>query len=154
MMDVGGSIDPYAELMSQLFSAAKRATHWRELRIYYFHNCIYGEVYPTEGFRAGLRAGPHRASAASTTSWSWSATPHGPLGALGAPSYGEKEEGCRGGRLALRLREHFERSVWLNPERPSAWAGSTVETIASIFPMYELTLQGLGDAVGYLTGGR
>src|SRR6185503_7063800 len=51
MMDVGGSMDPYAHLMSQLFSAAKRATHWRELRTYYFHNCIYGKVFKTEGFQ-------------------------------------------------------------------------------------------------------
>src|SRR6185369_10699107 len=51
MMDVGGSMDPYADMMSQLFSAAKRATHWKELRIYYFHNCIYGHVYPTERFQ-------------------------------------------------------------------------------------------------------
>src|SRR6185436_4858307 len=55
MMDVGGSMDPYAQLMSQLFSAAKRATHWKELRTYYFHNCIYGRVYKTEGFQDSVR---------------------------------------------------------------------------------------------------
>jgi uncharacterized protein with von Willebrand factor type A (vWA) domain len=38
MMDVGGSMDPFASMVSQLFSAAKRATHWKELRTYYFHN--------------------------------------------------------------------------------------------------------------------
>src|SRR4029077_15320191 len=51
MMDVGGSMDPYARLVSQLFSAAKRATHWRELRTYYFHNCVYGRVFRTENMR-------------------------------------------------------------------------------------------------------
>ena len=45
MMDVGGSMDPYAELVSRLFSAASKATHFKELRTYYFHNCIYGRVY-------------------------------------------------------------------------------------------------------------
>ena len=29
-------------------SAARRASHFKELRTYYFHNCIYGVVYPTE----------------------------------------------------------------------------------------------------------
>ena len=41
--------------MSQLFSAAKRATHWKELRTYYFHNCVYGRVYKTEGFQEPVR---------------------------------------------------------------------------------------------------
>src|SRR6185295_14977899 len=50
MMDVGGSMDPYVELMSRLFSATKRATHFKELRTYYFHNCVYGRVYKTDHF--------------------------------------------------------------------------------------------------------
>ena len=45
LMDVGGSMDPYANLVSRLFSAAKKSTHFRELKIYYFHNCVYGRVY-------------------------------------------------------------------------------------------------------------
>jgi len=50
MIDVGGSMHPYTELMSQLFSATKKATHFKELRTYYFHNCVYGEVYGTTAF--------------------------------------------------------------------------------------------------------
>jgi hypothetical protein len=34
-----------------------------------------------------------------------------------------------------------------------AWPGSTVETIASIFPMYPLTLDGLSDAIGEIVRG-
>ncbi len=41
--------------MSQLFSAAKRATHFRELRTYYFHNCVYGKVFKTEGLQEPIR---------------------------------------------------------------------------------------------------
>src|ERR1700722_8571866 len=55
LMDVGGSMDPHAQLVSQLFSAAKRASNFRELKTYYFHNCIYGKVYETESFREPLR---------------------------------------------------------------------------------------------------
>lgn len=50
MIDVGGSMYPYTELMSQLFSATRKATHFKELRTYYFHNCVYGEVYGTTAF--------------------------------------------------------------------------------------------------------
>jgi uncharacterized protein with von Willebrand factor type A (vWA) domain len=74
---------------------------------------------------------------------------------LGAPSISPTEGGASGVAWLLYLREHFERAVWLNPEPPRAWPGSTIETIASIFPMYELTLDGLSEAVGELVrGGR
>jgi uncharacterized protein with von Willebrand factor type A (vWA) domain len=154
MMDVGGSMDPYAQTMSQLFSAAKRSTHWKELRIYYFHNCVYGAVYPTEEFRDPVKitdlvadCGPHYklvlVGDALMAPWEL----------LGAPSYGESEKGAAGVAWLLYLREHFERSVWLNPEPPSVWAGSTVETIGGIFPMFELTLDGLSEAIGELMRG-
>src|SRR5690606_21686195 len=55
LMDVGGSMDPYAHLVSRLFSAAKKSTHFKELRTYYFHNCIYGRVYKTERFDEPVR---------------------------------------------------------------------------------------------------
>ena len=154
MMDVGGSMDPYAQTMSQLFSAAKRSTHWKELRIYYFHNCVYGAVYPTEQFRDPVKitdlvadCGKHyklvMVGDALMAPWEL----------LGAPSYGESEKGAAGVAWLLYLREHFERSVWLNPESPSTWGGSTIDTIRSIFPMFELTLDGLSEAVTELLRG-
>src|SRR5688572_29979969 len=48
LMDVGGSMDPFAHTCSQLFSAARRASNFRELKTYYFHNTIYGRVYSTD----------------------------------------------------------------------------------------------------------
>ena len=154
MMDVGGSMDPYSDMMSQLFSAAKRSTHWKELRIYYFHNCIYGNVYPTERFRDPVRVtdlvaecGRHYklvlVGDALMAAWEL----------LGAPSLGLSEQGSSGVAWLMYLRQHFDRAVWLNPETPRAWPGSTIETIASIFPMFELTLDGLSEAIGELLRG-
>ncbi len=45
MMDVGGSMEPFALLCSQLFSAAHSSTHFRDFQYYYFHNCVYDSVY-------------------------------------------------------------------------------------------------------------
>ncbi len=42
-MDVGGSMTPYAELLSTLFSAA--TSQISKFRHYYFHNCIYQELW-------------------------------------------------------------------------------------------------------------
>ena len=44
-MDAGGSMHPYLQICSQLFAAVNRATHFKDLRLYYFHNCIYDHLY-------------------------------------------------------------------------------------------------------------
>src|SRR5205085_6171195 len=53
LLDVGGSMDPHSEVCERLFSAARRATHFKELRTFYFHNCIYGRVYHSAGMIEG-----------------------------------------------------------------------------------------------------
>ena len=45
LMDVGGTMDPYFEPMSRLLTALHEEHGLRELRAYYFHNCIYERVY-------------------------------------------------------------------------------------------------------------
>ncbi len=45
----------------------------------------------------------------------------------------------------------FPRSVWLNPKMAYEWPYTrTVGVIREIFPMYELTIDGLEQAVTYL----
>jgi len=153
MMDVGGSMDPYVQLVSQLFSAAKRATHWKELRTYYFHNCVYGRVYRTEGFqdpvsvRQLLReCGSHYKLVMVGDALM------APYELLGSSGYGEEAQ-IAGITWLGTMRDHFPRSVWLNPESPRDWRGNTVEAIASVFPMFALTLDGLSEAVRELTRG-
>src|SRR5450756_1508621 len=36
---------PYIRLCSQLFSAVNRSSHFKDLRFYYFHNCVYDCLY-------------------------------------------------------------------------------------------------------------
>jgi len=45
LMDVGGSMTPYAHLVNLLFSAANNMSHWKDFKHYYFHNCIYETLY-------------------------------------------------------------------------------------------------------------
>jgi uncharacterized protein with von Willebrand factor type A (vWA) domain len=155
MMDVGGSMDPHAHLISQLFSAAKRASHWRELRTYYFHNCVYGRVYKTDGFQDPVRVtdllaecGKHyKLVLVGDASMA-------PYELLSAPGYGDEGK-VPGVAWLMALREHFQRSVWLNPDGVGAYPHPTVDAIAGIFPMFALTLEGLGQGVGELVrGGR
>jgi uncharacterized protein with von Willebrand factor type A (vWA) domain len=55
----------------------------------------------------------------------------------------------------LNIREHFERSVWLNPSPAADWERThTTGVIRSLFPMYSLTPDGIQDAVAALIGAR
>ena len=155
LMDVGGSMDPYAHLMSQLFSASKRATHWKELRTYYFHNCIYGRVYKTEGFQDPVKVTDLTAECGKHYKLVLVGdAAMAPYELLGAPGYGEEGK-VPGVAWLMALREHFERSVWLNPDGIGVYPHPTVDAIAGIFPMFALTLEGLGQAVTELIrGGR
>jgi hypothetical protein len=157
MMDVGGSMDPFALLCSRLFSAAKKSTHFKELRTYYFHNCIYGRVYETERFTDPVRitdllhdCGPHYKLIVVGDALM---APYELMSPGGALSY-EGEERAEGITWLMRLRNHFRKSVWLNPEPPLYWEGNTIENIRGVFDMYPLTLEGLGEAMAHLLRGR
>jgi uncharacterized protein len=159
LMDVGGSMDPHAELVSQLFSASKRASSFRELKTYYFHNCIYGKLYETESFRDPVRVRDVMQHA--TREWKLvmvgDAAMH-PAELLGGGDwYANRDEvggeAMHGVRWMQMLADHFDRSVWLNPDPPTYWKGGTAEMLGAIFPMYPLTLEGLGDAVAHLSKG-
>ncbi|MBE2249770.1 MAG: VWA domain-containing protein [Myxococcus sp.] len=154
LMDVGGSMDPFAWLVSRLFTAAKKATHFRELRTYYFHNCVYGRVYKQANFREPITL----AQLFAETDRRYKLIVVGD--ALMAPwelmsvSGWSDDEGLEGMIHLMRLREHYPASAWLNPEPPSSWWQTTVDVIRKVFPMYPLTLEGLGEAVGAVTKAR
>lgn len=157
MMDVGGSMDPYAHLCSRLFSAAKKSTHFKELRTYYFHNAIYGRVYGTENFDEPKlipdlihECGPHFKVIVVGDALM---APY-ELMAEGGFRDIEGDERTSGLGWFMRLREHFPRSVWFNPEAPRFWRGNTIETLAEVYPMFPLTLSGLGEGVGHLVSRR
>ncbi|MEW6434485.1 MAG: VWA domain-containing protein [Myxococcota bacterium] len=154
LMDVGGSMDPYAHLMSRLFTAAKKATHFKELKTYYFHNCVYGRVYKNARFSepvsvAELFAQTDRRYKLIIVGDALMA-PWELLSSSGWPG----DEGLEGVRWLAKLREHYPASVWLNPEPPSAWWQTTIDVLRKVYPMYPLTLEGLGEAVSQLTRQR
>ena len=159
LMDVGGSMDPHAELVSQLFSASKRASNFRELKTYYFHNCIYGKLYETESFRDPLRV--RDVLLHCTKEWKLvvvgDAAMH-PAELLGGGDwYANRDElggdAMHGVRWMQMLADHFNKSVWLNPDPPNYWKGGTAEMLSGMFSMFPLTLEGLGEAMAHLSKG-
>jgi len=42
---------------------------------------------------------------------------------------------------------HFTHCAWLNPDNPRFWIHPTTQRIRGLFPMYQLTIEGLNQAV-------
>jgi hypothetical protein len=157
LMDVGGSMTPHARTVSRLFSAAHSANHFRDFRYFYFHNCVYENVYESARFTHPMRVADllHTFSSRYKLVVVGDASMH-PAELLrpgGAIHYWEMN--WRPGVEWLQdLADHFERRVWLNPDPERYWQHATVRMIRKLFPMYPLTLQGLDGAVIRLVGGK
>jgi uncharacterized protein with von Willebrand factor type A (vWA) domain len=158
MMDVGGSMDPYAELMSRLFTAASRSGRFAKFRSYYFHNCVYDRVYEDAHFKDGIHVGDLMATSDRDEklvmvgdAWMHPGELLQPGGAI----FYSQQNRQAGIDWLRRLSEHFRRSAWLNPEPRRFWKQSTIEIIANVFPMWPLSIAGIEGAVRYLVrGGR
>ena len=152
MMDVGGSMDPFAHLVSQLFSASRRATHWKELRTYYFHNCVYGEVYETAGLRepVNVRDLLHHCDDRYNLIVVGDAT-MAPA-ELVADRWASTEKGVSGIEWLRIMRRHFRHAIWLNPDLDPLWRVGTVEMIGGVYPMFPLTIAGLEEGLKALLG--
>ena len=156
LMDVGGSMDPHSELMSRLFTAASRTGRFAKFRSYYFHNCVYNQVYEDAEFRkpvqtADLISDSDRDEKLVLVG---DALMH-PAELLdpGGSMYLYSQNRASGHEWLRRLAAHFRSAAWLNPEPDRFWANTTIEVIASVFAMYPLTLDGLAHAVRYLVRG-
>ena len=53
-----------------------------------------------------------------------------------------------------RIRERVPNSVWINPVRREHWNSPSIELIHHVFPMFELSIDGLTAAIDVLRGTR
>jgi uncharacterized protein with von Willebrand factor type A (vWA) domain len=154
LLDIGGSMDPYSDACEKLFSTAKKATHFKELKTFYFHNCVYGRVYDS----AALSRGPLVTDLLQQCDANWRLIVVGD--ALMSPwelqstggRWSSEDTTASGATWLMALAQHFHHSAWLNPEPEVAWHG-TAGVIRQIFPMYRLSLDGLSEAVKHLMKG-
>jgi len=47
LIDSGGSMDKHSHLCTALFQAVSRSNHFKDLKIFYFHNCIKDKLFKT-----------------------------------------------------------------------------------------------------------
>jgi len=151
LMDAGGSMDPYVEICSQLFSAANASSsHFKDMQYYYFHNCIYEYLYrdieleekiSTDYLLQTLESDYKVILVGDAQMAMWEL-----VGRYGAIYYYHRNE-TPGIVWLERFNNHFTHCAWLNPEPPSPRGHPTVDMIGQIFPMFALTLDGIDQAV-------
>jgi uncharacterized protein with von Willebrand factor type A (vWA) domain len=157
LMDVGGSMEPYALLCSQFFSAAHSSSHFKDFQYLFFHNCIYDNLYKdierreavsTEQLLHTLGSEYKILLVGDARMAHWEL-----MQQYGAISYYERND-IPGIVWLKRIADHFSHCVWLNPETPQYWNHPTVIMINKLFPMFEFTLDGLRAAVKKLIANR
>ncbi len=156
LMDSGGSMDPYMRLCSRLFTAMNRSSHFKDLRFFYFHNCIYQHIYTEPDCRMD--------SAIRTEDFLRMLEPDYKVFIVGDAAMAPRELLSPGGAIDYyyyneepgitwlqRVAKHFSHAVWLNPIPYSFWGSATgsytISFIREIFPMYSLTVEGLEEAI-------
>ena len=156
LMDSGGSMDYYAQLCSALFQAVSKVGHFKDLKVYYFHNCVYGRVYDNPSLLP---------SGALQTDWLLSNLSSeykvifvgdaqmAPYELTGGWYYNRDRDPSApkcGMDWLLRFRDKYPNAIWLNPSDRPSWGQYWCETydqIAAVFPMFPLTVQGLEDGM-------
>ena len=160
-MDSGGSMDYYSRMCSALFQAVRNSNHFKDLQVFYFHNCIYSRIFkdprmrpnsaiPTEWILQNISSeykviivGDAQMDPYELMEGSWY-------------SYGSRDR-TPGIEWLKRFKEKYPHIVWLNPsERPywGGWWAKTYDILANEFDMYRLTLDDLNNALKKLMVNR
>ena len=153
LMDSGGTMIPFSSLLNELFQAVHKSNHYKDVKTYYFNNCIYSKLYKTPECENGewidtewmfrnldsdykvIIVGD--AAMAPEELYSTTGNYRGPNG------------GLSGWDWMLLMKRHYKKIVWLNPKMaPGNAPWREAETaIKGLFPMYKLTVDGLNQAM-------
>src|SRR5512136_1670849 len=152
-IDNGGwSMEPYIELVQTLFNYAR--AQFKDLKTFFFHNTIYDMLCEDPLRRAKPLAVDELAKLDPDTRFiivgDASMAPYELMATDGSIHLEERSGKPSHERLKF-IAKTFRYAVWLNPKLEIEWPYTrTIAIIQEIFPMYELTLDGLDKAVKYM----
>jgi len=163
LFDSDGSMMQYSKLCSSLFQAANKSNHFKDVKVYYFHNCIYDHLYTDPYCRRGHWI---------DTEWVLknlgrdykviyvgdAAMAPTELMSRGGSNYVGLYNELPGIDWLNRFKKKYEKHIWLNPIKKAEWENAygsfTIEKISEIFPMFELTIDGLEQGIKKLLVSR
>jgi uncharacterized protein with von Willebrand factor type A (vWA) domain len=152
-IDNGGwSMDPYIDIVQSLFDYSR--SQFKDLKTFFFHNTIYDYLWADPP----RRSKPHKVEEfvrmdPETRFIIVGDASMAPYELMATDGSIHIEE--RSGRPSIeRLRflaTTFRHAAWLNPKSEMEWPYTrTINAIREIFPMFEITLDGLEKMVNHL----
>jgi uncharacterized protein with von Willebrand factor type A (vWA) domain len=152
-IDNGGwSMDPYIALVQTLFNYAR--SQFKDLKTFFFHNTIYDYLWEDPPRRSKPFSTEQLVRLDPETRFiivgDASMAPYELMGTDGSIYVGERSGRPSYERLKF-IKETFPHSLWINPVMSEEWNYTrTILQIREIFPMFELTLDGLEKAVTHM----
>ena len=153
LIDNGGwSMEPYVGIVQTLFHYAR--SQFKDLKIYFFHNTIYSRVWADpqryhkpELLEEFLRKDPETRLIMVGDA---SMAPYELMHMNGAIYVDQQPTGASIDRMKFLART-FRHAVWLNPVPQNEWDMTwTIGIVRQVFPMFELTLDGLEKSILHL----
>ena len=152
-IDNGGwSMDPYIPLVQTLFNYAR--SQFKDLKTFFFHNTIYDYLWEDPARRSKPFPTDHLVRLDPETRFIMvgdaSMAPFELMGTDGSIYVGERTGRPSYDRLQT-IAKTFRNAIWINPVMGDEWTYTrTINQIREIFPMFELTLDGLEKAVSHM----
>ncbi len=149
--DIGGSMDDHIKISEQLFSAVH--SEFKHLEFFYFHNCVYEEVWRNNSRRQSERIDLlqvlHTYGREYKVIFIGDATmgPYEITYPGGSVEHWNEEPGSV---WMKRILDHFNNVIWLNPQPEPQWPYySSIRIMQQIVmnKMYPLTLDGLTKGI-------
>ncbi|MCP3673042.1 MAG: VWA domain-containing protein [Gammaproteobacteria bacterium] len=154
-LDVGGSMDPFVKICEELFSACK--TEFKHLEYYYFHNFIYESVWRNNERRYTERTPMQEVLRTYGSEYK--------VIFIGDASMASYEISHRSGSVEhmndepgyiwmQRMRETFDKVIWLNPVEERYWDYThSIGMVKQLLEneMYPLSLDGLERGIKSLS---
>lgn len=158
LFDCGGTMMPFMELCNELFQAVYKANHFKDVKTYYFHNCIYSKVYKTAECETGdwvdldYLFKHYDKDYKVIIVGDAQMAPEELLDVNG--NYRGPNDGHSGLEWCKLLVSKYKKSVWLNPRYHKGMTGmhwmESEDTLSKLFHMYTLSVDGLKEAITYL----
>lgn len=145
-------MDPYVPVVQTLFDYA--SAQFKEINTFFFHNTIYSNLWKDpprykkpKRIEEFIRSDPQTRLVIVGDA---SMAPY-ELMATDGSIYIEERSGKPSIECLKFLAKTFPHAVWLNPVPATVWDYThTIISIREIFPMFELTIDGLEKAVTHL----